>query len=33
MDVKKDWWFWILVLIFILGLALLIKILFTGGLQ
>jgi len=28
---KYEWWFWLLVLIFILGLVLLIKILLKGG--
>jgi len=29
--IKKDWLFWLLLLIFILGLVLLVKILITGG--
>jgi ABC-type nickel/cobalt efflux system permease component RcnA len=31
MKIKNDWMFWILLLIFILGIALLIKMLFFGG--
>lgn len=31
--IKKDWWYWILLIVFILGLIYLIKILITGGLR